>query len=1170
MDEDGDGDGDDVSSPTSSAVRSRSSSSSSGNGNGGVGSSSSSSGDGSSSSSGGSAAERDQEVEAARAALDAARLVVAAAEQRYARAVQQQDQGCEEEDGASARSARSSVSGGAAAQRDNDLIKVLPTLAAFLDSLSTAPVVALAYKTGGVVTVLEHALDVEVGLTSFCGILGKFFRDSIQQDDPLTRLLYAASTGDAKGRGGASPAPGDAVGLARSVHAAQVAAEVVRSVADPSGTWLTQDLVGTLTQDAALPTRIRNKLIKLALSTSQKTIVERRTEGIDAMGDPVAKLPPWSLRILMADNVGFQCMKTYEQFVALAILVVPYDVLVKLDVIAASKVPRSLATELPDAASYLARTIDYGCLAFRTADRPKSLLASTDLFDDDGAVNEAATVPQDAARRARANQLAEDAAEGDLFRSCAATDDAGDGAGASGADYLDDDALDAAKTYSHASTEGGDEGGGDEEDDEYGLDARAAHESQQRAIAAADLGSDEAIEAAAGALARGAKAPRDGKYENQEGPVVMDTPMHLYLGLKETAWKVLMRAVEVAGFARAGLNDSGCAPAASEPGGEPNCGLPPFLVVDGGPQFDAEGMMAERPDVTKGLVFGDAAFHLEKELYTALSKLLDRAFLRYFCCCMGRTGLKGQDWVLYPGDPRQARQEWLEMMLGVQAEVVREARLQHGPGVTVLQIHDFMLARAARLPVVTLVVLWMRYLEVTTMILDSRRIGENGDYDPFRSARPLAQSLFASTNCYRYVLLGATMEEQWAGASDAARMVLEKIIFTRQSATGKGLAAADEYVEWIINDIRAVLGKHYTFGREAHIVRVIFQLPEIIGSLRSPPSTTAPTTAPLPRKKPNCDARGAPRPVMTFKAAAPAFKAGVDLARLHGLWDQGPVKYKTRTGKYLAAEGPANEGGKFFALDGGDELNLRLLLVVEDGTRRLLKFYAERCARRAYAGGASDDGTPPVGEPPPTRFPTVPALFDDVEERHTFEASRRIEVVPHRLKKTFPGVIGKGKPLLDVLTITAELDEWRAVQHAHRDGRGVFVYGVPERLPTTKDELCDLLGPVRKEMFAYKYKPRTVAPEPTTSRTGLVYQQLCRSYGVDVLDAKGVRTRFSKPYEHPLIALPGLDSTAAATFSASQPQAPPPAKTAASPAAASDFLDLSDADDWPADAGRSA
>mmetsp|Transcript_17451 Transcript_17451/g.62027 ORF Transcript_17451/g.62027 Transcript_17451/m.62027 type:complete len:291 (-) Transcript_17451:24-896(-) len=213
-----------------------------------------------------------------------------------------------------------------------------------------------------------------------------------QQDDPLTRLLYAASTGDAKRRGGASPAPGDAVGLARSVHAAQVAADVVRSVADPSGSWLTQDLVGTLSQDAALPTRIRNKLIKLALSTSQKTIVERRAEGFDAMGDPVAKLPPWSLRILMADNVGFRCMKTYEQFVALAILVVPYDVLVKLGVIAASKVSRSLVTELPDAASYLARTIDYGCLAFRTAERLKSLLAITDLFDDDGASSRSTTL----------------------------------------------------------------------------------------------------------------------------------------------------------------------------------------------------------------------------------------------------------------------------------------------------------------------------------------------------------------------------------------------------------------------------------------------------------------------------------------------------------------------------------------------------------------------------------------------------------------------------------------------------------------------------------------------------------------------------------------------------------------------------------------------------------
>jgi hypothetical protein len=284
MAEDGDGEasGDDFSSSTGSTVGRRSLSRN-------RRSSSSSSGGDDSVSSGRSAAERDQEVDAARAALTAARLVIAAAEQRYAHAVQQRRQANEEEDGASARSERSSVSGEAAAQRDNDLIMVLPTLAAFLDSSSTAPVVALAYKADGVVTVVEHAMDVKAGRASFCGILGKILGESVvadrrrpppdghasqaahlrhavaqQQHDPLTRLLYAAATGDAKGGGGASPAAGDASGLARSLHAALVAADVLSSVAHPTGSWLTQDLVGTLSQDAALPTRIRLKLNKLA------------------------------------------------------------------------------------------------------------------------------------------------------------------------------------------------------------------------------------------------------------------------------------------------------------------------------------------------------------------------------------------------------------------------------------------------------------------------------------------------------------------------------------------------------------------------------------------------------------------------------------------------------------------------------------------------------------------------------------------------------------------------------------------------------------------------------------------------------------------------------------------------------------------------------------------
>ena len=181
-------------------------------------------------------------------------------------------------------------------------------------------------------------------------------------------------------------------------------------------------------------------------------------------------------------------------------------------------------------------------------------------------------------------------------------------------------------------------------------------------------------------------------YENQEGSMIMDMPMHRDLNQVKVVRRCAMRALEAAGYYKDGQPVPG----------KHNLGLPAIMVSDGSPHDAAEKLKRENPTVMKDLLCADGPFHLEKETYEATAKIMERAFLRYAVSrYMDRSGSKAQDWILHPGDPRQARQAFLFFMQGLLVGAIKSARIKlKKQEVSAGEVHAFMMARAATQPTV--------------------------------------------------------------------------------------------------------------------------------------------------------------------------------------------------------------------------------------------------------------------------------------------------------------------------------------------------------------------------------------------------------------------------------------------------------------------------------------
>ena len=107
-------------------------------------------------------------------------------------------------------------------------------------------------------------------------------------------------------------------------------------------------------------------------------------------------------------------------------------------------------------------------------------------------------------------------------------------------------------------------------------------------------------------------------------------------------------------------------------------------------------------------------------------------YLRFFCCgvvhrYIGRSSEKSQNWLLFPGDPRDALGEFTEFAHGAQVEAIRAVAARLGREPTATEVHEHMLARSRQWPIVHMVVLWLRLWELVWALVDTKHRGPHGE-----------------------------------------------------------------------------------------------------------------------------------------------------------------------------------------------------------------------------------------------------------------------------------------------------------------------------------------------------------------------------------------------------------------------------------------------------------
>ena len=527
-------------------------------------------------------------------------------------------------------------------------------------------------------------------------------------------------------------------------------------------------------------------------------------------------------------------------------------------------------------------------------------------------------------------------------------------------------------------------------------------------------------------------------------------------------------------------------------------------------------------------------------MYTTGGKLAGAAFLSFVLKMMGRTSLASQLWVIAPGDPRQARAELLDFITGLYLAAIAATRERlDRDDVSVLDVHKTMLDRAKAQPIVALFVIYMRLIEVATMILGSRRVGSAGDFDSYRSARALALPFYACANCHDYIFITLTGTEDWATASDALRKIMAEIVFTKLSSSGNALYFSDDWLENIVQDGRTFLGKHYKSGSDAHVIRTFRDIAEKIARRRgvaTPPrgDVTAPSTA---RKL-------AAVPIRSTPASSRAVAVGIALAEDHNFWRPGPTNYR-KASKYVVSE-----PGSFVAPDGGALLNAELLVVLSSGHDRLLRAIDER--RGSYG---ADKPLAKINNLQ-SRFPLASTYAADVAKRRDWEARQPTEMRAAELSKTFDGVIGKGDQFITCALITLELQEWRAVQAAREGTRlGPELPGPAFLKKLLKPALVELLSLTRRAMFDAGVPPCPHSvqrhhffqnPEeefgrdgPGGGRRSVVPGLKTPEFAISVRQDGTFAVNGTVPAENPMIALTALASQDA-RISPRKPLPPPP------------------------------
>ena len=219
--------------------------------------------------------------------------------------------------------------------------------------------------------------------------------------------------------------------------------------------------------------------------------------------------------------------------------------------------------------------------------------------------------------------------------------------------------------------------------------------------------------------------------------------------------------------------------------------VPLPVCGDGNPTFLISTLMKETPEKYSRKVVGySGGFHMLLEAHRKRGDAFGQTHLEDIFSCWRPT--EGQlRWVLNPGDPNQINAELIMYVLGMYAAAIRSALIGKANSaandaeiqLSAKEVVDHMLARAKEWPIVMMVLIELRFAELTFMLKESQRNG--GDVDLYHTATKFLSRLYAGTHCTKYTHLITELFVDWYCSSDSEKVIFAKGIFTRKTKNGE-------------------------------------------------------------------------------------------------------------------------------------------------------------------------------------------------------------------------------------------------------------------------------------------------------------------------------------------------------------------------------------------------
>ena len=152
-----------------------------------------------------------------------------------------------------------------------------------------------------------------------------------------------------------------------------------------------------------------------------------------------------------------------------------------------------------------------------------------------------------------------------------------------------------------------------------------------------------------------------------------------------------------------------------------------------------------------------------------------------------------------PGDPNQISTELVLYVLGMYAAAIA-GTISSTPSesenvnISAKDVIDHMIERAKEWPIIMVMLIELRFAELTFMLHESEKNG--GDVDLYLTVKKFLIRLYAGTHCTKYISLLTDFFVEWFCCSDAERIFFTKAVFTRKTKNSESIFTVSSYDEY--------------------------------------------------------------------------------------------------------------------------------------------------------------------------------------------------------------------------------------------------------------------------------------------------------------------------------------------------------------------------------------